>query len=385
MRASVIRVFVLCALATVQLCAQATGRIDGTIVDSQQAAVPAAQVSCRNVGTGLGYETASNDEGIFRFPELPIGTYEIVVSKAGFQKLLRGGVELLTGHTLDLKLGLKVGQVSESVEVTSQVPLVQTATSEVQTTIDSRAMSELPLNGRNPLNLVLLTPGADYTNTGTNAGQQDNPGVTVNGLRSVDNNYALDGAGFNNAHHGGAPTLPNPDTLGEFTVQSSNFSARESRAGALVQLSTRSGTNRWSGSVFEYLRNDKMDARNFFDVTRQVFKRSQAGGSVGGPIKRNQTFVFGSYQATVKRGTPSPKLITVPTAALRSGDFSALASRIIVDPLTRQPFPNNVIPQSRFDPTAVRALAYVPLPNVPNSSAARLPQNADQDDHQFVV
>ena len=357
-----VRLAVAAALAVAHLSAQATGRIEGTIVDPQNAAVAGAEVVCRNIATSLDRETKSNEEGIFRFPDLAIGTYEIVVSKQGFQKLLRENVELLTGRTLDLKLRLTVGAVNQSVEVTGEVPAVQTATSEVQSTMDSRAMSELPLNGRNPLDLVILTPGADYTDTGTNAGQQDNPGVTVNGLRSVDNNYALDGAGFNNSHHAGAPTLPNPDTLGEFTVQSSNFSARESRAGALVQLSTRSGGNRWSGSVFEYLRNDKMDARNFFDVARQDFKRSQAGGSLGGPIVRNRTFIFSSYQATIKRGSPSPKLLTVPTAAQRAGDFTALANRIIVDPLNGEPFPNSVIPQSRFDAAAVRALAYVPLP-----------------------
>ncbi|HKE26642.1 MAG TPA: TonB-dependent receptor [Bryobacteraceae bacterium] len=381
----VIRLSLLSTVAMVHLYAQATGRIEGTVLDPQEAVVAGAQIQCRNEATGLAYDTKSNAEGIFRFPDLAIGTYTITVSQQGFQKLVQQGAELLTGHTLDLRLRLTLGTASASVEITGEAPLMQTATSEVQTTIDTRPMSDLPLNGRNPLDLVVLTPGADYTTTGTNNGQQDNTGVTVNGLRSVDNNYELDGAGFVNSHHDGAPTLPNPDTLGEFTVQSANFSARESRAGAVVQLSTRSGTNRWSGSVFEYLRNDKMDARNFFDTTRQTFKRSQAGASLGGPIVHNRTFLFSSYQGTLKRGTPSPKLITVPTAAQRSGDFTAQASKLIVDPQTGQPFPGSVIPQSRFDPLALKLLPYVPLPNVAGASAARVPQNANQDDHQFVV
>jgi len=374
----------LIAAAAVSLNAQATGRLEGSVSDPAEATVVGAQVLCRNVGTGLNYTAVTNVDGIFRYPELPIGSYELVVSKEGFQRLVRPGVDLLTGHTVDLKLRLQIGSVSESVEVKAVVPLVQSATSEVQTTMDSRAVTELPLNGRNPLELVVLTPGADFTATGTSPGQQDNTGVTVNGLRSTDNNYQLDGASFTNNFYGSAPTLPNPDTLGEFTVQSSNFSARESRAGALVQLSTRSGANKWSGSVFEFFRNDKLDARNFFGDARSPFRRNQFGGSMGGPIQRNKTFVFGSYQSTIKRGGPSPKLLTVPTAAQQNGDFSALASRIIVDPLTRQPFPGSIIPQGRFDPIAVRLLQYIPHPNA-GTNILRSALDEDIDDHQFLV
>lgn len=372
----------LVALVATPSYAQSTGRLTGTVVDGTGAVLPGATVVVRNVATSRSFETVTAAEGLFRFPELPIGPYEITASLTGFQTLVRSDIELLTGQTLDVRLSMQLGDVNESIEVTGGIPLVQTTTSAVQTTIDSRAMSELPLNGRNPLQLVVLTPGADLTSLGTSLGQQDNTGVTVNGLRATDNNYQLDGAGFNNPMYGSAPTLPNPDTLGEFTVQSSSFNARESRAGSVVKLSTRSGTNRFSGSVFNFLRNDKMDARNFFAEEVSEFKRNQGGASLGGPIIRNRAFFFSSYQATIKRGSPSPKLLTVPSLEQREGLFPA--DRTIYDPLTGEPFPGNVIPEERFDSSAVALLPYIPLPNA-GTNIAELPTDDDQDDHQGLA
>src|SRR5262249_23014882 len=145
----------------------------------------------------------------------------------GFKTLGRGPIELLTGHTIDLRLSLQIGEAAQTTQVTADAPMVQSASSEVQTTMETRSMQDLPLNGRNALQLVVLTPGTQLTGSGTIGGQQDNTGVSVNGLRATDNNFRLDGASYTNKHFDSAPTLPNPDTLGEFTVQSSNFSARE--------------------------------------------------------------------------------------------------------------------------------------------------------------
>jgi hypothetical protein len=179
----------LCLAAAVSsLYAQATGRLGGVVQDASGAAISGAAVVCRNVETGLAHQTFSTDAGVFHFPDLPIGNYEIKISRTGFKTLVRDSVELLTGHTLDLQLQLTVGAVTEAIEVAAAAPLIQNATSEVQTTIDSRAMQDIPLNGRNPLELVVLTPGASFTAVGTIVGQQDNTGVVVNGLRSTDNN-----------------------------------------------------------------------------------------------------------------------------------------------------------------------------------------------------
>jgi len=365
------------------LVGQATGRITGTVVDAGDALVAGASVQCRNTESGLLSATVTNQEGIFRFPDLPIGTYEITVTQPGFQTLVRGSIDLLTAHTVDLRLQLQVGAVTQSVNVTTEIAPLQSASSEVQTTIDSRSMRELPLNGRNPLELVVLTPGADFTDTDTVVGQQDNTGITVNGLRATYNNYQLDGAGFNNPHFGSAPTLPNPDTLQEFTVQSSNFSARESRAGAVVQLSTRSGSNQYHGSVFEFLRNDKLNARNFFSLRRSTFKRNQFGATMGGPVIKDKLLFFGSYQGTITRGGPNPKQLTVPDQALRTGDFSALSGRIIVDPLTATRFPGDRIPSNRFDPISLKLLDLTPLPNREGYSAV-VERDDGQDDHQIM-
>jgi hypothetical protein len=386
-------ILVLCAvLSPCLLSAQSTGRITGIVVDASDALVSEANVECLNSATGLLLRTTTNTGGIFHFPDLPIGGYQITVAHTGFQKLVRGGIELLTGHTVDLRLRLQVGAVTQAIDVTTEIPLLQSASSEVQTTIDSRSMRELPLNGRNPLELVVLTPGADFTDVGTVANlqadgatepQQDNTGLTVNGMRSTDNNFTLDGAGYNNPQFGSAPTLPNPDTLEEFTVKSSNFNALESKAGAVVQLATRSGSNRFHGSAFEFLRNEKLDARNFFGAQRMPFKRNQFGATLGGPVIKNKLLFFGSYQGTMAIGGPNPKQLTTPDAAMREGDFSALAGKIVVDPLTGQPFPNSRIPRARFDPIAAALLNMFPEPNTSQYSA-NVPKEAGQNDQQAM-
>lgn len=371
------------SLSVEALLGQSTGRLSGSVVDPTDAVVPNAQVVCTNTQTHLKLQAVTNQSGIFQFPELPIGSYELTATASGFKTLVRGPIELLTGHVLDLKLPLQVGEAAQRAEVVGAAPLVEAASSEVQTTIDSRNMQDLPLNGRNALQLVVLTPGTLLTASGTIGGQQDNTGVTVNGLRATDNNFRLDGASYTNKHFDSAPTLPNPDTLGEFTVQSSNFSAREAGAGAVVQLSTRSGANDFHGSVFEFLRNDALDARNFFNAQKLAFKRNQYGGSFGGPIIHDRTFFFGSYQGSKQRGAPSPKTLIVPTAQQRTGDLSSLG-KPIVDPQSGQPFPNAFIPASRIDPIASKLQALIPLPN---NTGARLivPPDANLNDDQFLV
>jgi hypothetical protein len=199
------------------------------------------------------------------------------------------------------------------------VPLVQTATSELQTTVDHRNMRELPLNGRNPLQLVSLVTGAVNTTRGSSAGsfQGVNSQIAVNGNRGTDNTYQLDGVNYTDVHLGTAPVLPSPDALEEFTARTSNFSASESGAGANIQFSTRSGSNQFHGSAFEYLRNDALDARNFFSNSVTPFKRNQFGGTFGGPIRRDHTFFFESYQGTRVVGGANPSVSTTPSAAQR--------------------------------------------------------------------
>ena len=342
-------------LATLPAFSQSLGTLTGIVKDSSGAVVVQAAVTCRNVDNGLAIPVSSNSQGLFRCADLPVGLYEVAISKEGFDKLVRTGIHLLTEQTVDLTYTLRVGQTSQSVEVTAPVPLVQRATSDLGMLVDGRQMTDLPLNGRNVFDLAQLTPGAIETQAATIPGQQDNIGLAINGNRSIDNNWQLDGGTYTNRNWGSAPTLPNPDAIQEFSVRTSNFDASNRGAGANIKLTTRSGTNQMHGSIFEFLRNDIADARNFFDTRVEPYKQNQYGGTIGGPIKKDKLFYFGSFQGTNQRGAPSPRSMTVPDALEHVGDYSR-SGHTIIDPNTNAPFPGDAIPQARMDPVALKLL-----------------------------
>ena len=371
-------------LAGWQLFGQANALLTGTVVDPSGAVVANAEVVCRNTQTGVSTTRNTNSNGLFRFPDLPIGEYEVVVNYPGFEQLTRKGLTLLTGYSVDLHLQLEVGAARQAVEVNAPVSTVQPTSSEVQTSIDSRSMRELPLNGRNPLQLVLLTAGAVEAGGGGTF-QSANNQIAVNGNRATDSTYELDGASYTDVHWGSAPILPNPDALQEFTVKSSNFAASQSGAGASVQFSTRSGTNQFHGSAFEFLRNNNLDARNFFAAAAIPFKRNQFGGAFGGPVIKDKTFFFGSYQGTRVAGGANPAIMTLASEPLRRGDFSSIA-KTIVDPQNGQPFPGNAIPSSRIEGIAQKLLPFIPVPGQP-TGVALVPTkpHTDQSDDQFSV
>lgn len=252
----------LVILSATSLHAQATGSIRGTISDASGAVVPGVSVTATGTVTGLARTEITNQEGIFVFPDLQIGSYTLQISKSGFASQKREGVVLLTGQTLALEISLAIGSAAQSVTVTSGAPLIQVDTSSIQTSVDQKEMQDLPLNGRNPLQLTALTPGTVLTSVGTEASQQDNVGLSVNGLRATQDNYQLDGAIYTNRFFDSVPILPNPDALQEFTIQSSNYSAEYGGAGALVQMSTRSGTNKFHGSAYEFFRNTVLNSKN---------------------------------------------------------------------------------------------------------------------------
>ena len=363
--------------------AQSTGRISGAVVDPSGAAIADAAVTITNNQTGLRRTVTSNAEGLFVFPDLPIGTYSVETDRQGFRSEKREDISLLTGQSLELKFSLAIGQTSQSVDVSAGAPLIQTDSSAVQTSVTETQMQDLPLNGRNALQLTALTPGTVLTNVGTESGQQDNTGLSVNGLRATQNNFVLDGTMYTNRFFDSVPTMPNPDALQEFTIQSSDYSAEYGGAGALVQLSTRSGSNEFHGTAFEFLRNTDLDARNFFNITRPPFKLNQFGGTFGGPIRKNKTFFFFAAQDTQRRSAPSPVSITTPSAAERAGNFSALPEKI-VNPATGQAFPGNIIPTSLFNPISVAvANALLPLPN--SGTQYISVENQNLDDTQYLA
>jgi hypothetical protein len=377
-------VFLCFSLLTSALFGQATGSIGGTVTDSSGALVPDAGVSCKNMETGITRVVQTNSAGIFQFPDLPIGSYALSFTKQGFQAQKAENLNLVTGQTMDMKIQLQVGDASQSVTVSGEAPLVQSASSSVQSSVTETQMQDLPLNGRNALQLTTLTPGTAITDVGTESGQQDNRGLTVNGLRATQNNFLLDGTIYNDRFFDSVPTMPDPDALEEFTIQSSDYSAQYGGAGALVQLSTRSGTNSLHGTAFEFLRNTDLDGRNYFALKLPPYHQNQFGGTVGGPIKKNRTFFFFSAQDTQRRSAPSPASFTPPTAAQRNGDFSALLPTTIKNPSTGVAFPGNIIPQSLIDPVAVKiANALLPLPN--NGTQWVGVENQNLDDTQYLT
>ena len=313
--------------------AQSTGSITGTVSDASGAAIPDAAVTLTNTGTTQSRTVQTNASGLFSFPELPIGSYTMQISKAGFATQKRSATELLTGQTIGIDVTLKVGSQVESIEVTTETLQVQTSTSEVASTVDQQQMVDLPLNQRNPLQLTSLTPGAVLTSVGTEATQQDQTGLVVNGLRATQNNFQLDNAVYVNRFFDSVPILPSPDALKEFTIQAANFSSQYSGAGGLVQLSSKSGTNQLHGDAFEFIRNTVLNARNWFNRPPSIkppFKLNQFGGTVGGPIViphiyngRDKTFFFFSAEDLQRRSSPVTATIFVPTAAEMAGNFSA--------------------------------------------------------------
>ena len=355
------------------------GTISGTTHDSTGAIVPGVDITVTNVNRGTEVKTKTNETGDFVVLNLIPGDYTITASLKGFKTLQRKGFNLQVNARVAVDLVLEVGELSETVEVTGATPLLQTESSTVENVISRRAVSELPLNGRTVFQLAPLTAGVTSGISTINANNVDIPdnarvkqGLSVNGQMQATNTYILDGVYNNQINQGLIAVLPPLEAIQEFTVETSNFNPEIGRGGGVVNVTLKSGTNAIHGQIFEYLRNSALDARNFFDygAKKPNFVQNNFGGAVGGPIIKNKTFWFFDYQGFRQRKGNS-FVTTVPSAALRSGNFQGTA-RPIFDPSTfhqvgstyvRDPFPNQTIDPSRFDPAAVNVLKYIPLPN----------------------
>ncbi len=345
---------VLLLLPVFGASAQSIGSIRGTVTDPSRSVVAGASIVLTETNTQISRTVSSNENGIFVFPDLPIGSYALKVTAPGFETENRPALTLLTGQVIDLNIQLAVGTQSQEVTVTSETQGAETTTSTVQQSVTVEQIQDLPLNGRNPLQLTTLTAGTVLTTVGTESGQEDNTGLSVNGLRATEDTYTLDGAIYANRFFDSVPTLPNPDALREFTIQSSNYDASHGGAGALVQLSTGSGTDQLHGSAWEFLRNTVLNARNYFQTTVPPYKLNQFGGTVGGPVFRSKkAFFFFSAEDLQQRSSPNPIAIEVPTAAELSGNFSALAAQGIAlyNPATGQPYAGDII-TTPIDPLA---------------------------------
>jgi hypothetical protein len=363
--------------------AQVNGSINGTLVDATQAAVPGAQLVLKNLQTGEKRQLNASEQGFFNFADLPRGEYNVSVNVPGFRELVIGPVVLTVGQQMTVHPVLEVGRASESIDVNASPPPVTTSTSSVSQLVDSKRIEQLPLNGRNALQLVSLLPGVVPAGNGGQFGAVQTT-FSVSGGRNVDMNFTLDG-GFNmNPFYGIANEYPNPDALEEFSATTRNFSAAFGRGTSSVSAVTRSGTNSFHGTVFEFLRNTDLDSRPFFASIRSVFKRNQYGGTIGGPVIKNKLFFFGSYQGTKARGTPGDVRYQTLTLAQRTGDFSA--SKSIIDPNNAVQFPGNIIPASRIRPFANTFLqTELPLPNSGPNFYDFTPVGTMLDQNQFIV
>jgi outer membrane receptor protein involved in Fe transport len=255
----------------------------GAVRDASDAGIPGATVTITNIGTGLTQTKPSSDDGSFSFPLLPVGKYRIEVEKSGFQRYVQDGIVLAVNDRLTLQPKLQVGATSESVTITAAAPLVEAQSGTLRGVVDQQRMVSLPLNGRNMTQLVAIQAGVIQTSDASANGE--GVGFSVNGSRNNGVYYLLDGGYNTSTYRNFSGTFPNPDAVQEFSVQRSNFSAEYANAtGAVVNVVTKSGTNEYHGSLFEFVRNASFNARNFFAPARDSLKRNQFGGAIGGPF-----------------------------------------------------------------------------------------------------
>jgi hypothetical protein len=360
-----------------------TGNLIGIVTDPSDSLVAGATVTIRNVHTNFTQAVTTGADGLYRFPALSLGTYEVSVQAPGFQRFVRSGIEIQVAESARADAQLGVGEVSATVQVSSNTLAVDTESSALRGVVDSKSISELPLNGRDVTRLVLLVPGTVDAPTGPYQQAFDIPGrsaIPAGGGRGNMVNYSLDGSNSNDNYTNVNNPLPNPDAIQEIVVQTNAFSARYGQSGgAAVNVITRSGTNSLHGSAFEYLRNTDLNAENVLSGKTDGLKRNQFGFSLGGPVLipklydgRNKTFFLTSYQGTKVSSLPTSSTAILPTTAERSGDFSGISTKI-VDPITNQPFPGNIIPASRLGTLAQKAFQYLPVPaSLPNQPAGTI-------------
>ena len=389
LRTAVFGLILVGALRAAPAAAQsATATLSGTVVDGNAAALPGTNITAMNVETGQRREVVSTSDGTFTIPLLPPGRYTVTAVRQGFSPTQIRDIVLNVNDQRTLQIQLQVGQLEETVVVRAGASQVDTQTGTLKEVVAQDRIVGLPLNGRNALQLQRLVPGAGGV---VAPGQGQNESLSINGSRPNSNNYTLDGGDNHDPFFNTPSVFPNPDALQEFTIQTSAYSAAYGRnAGAVINAITRSGTNDFHGSLFEFLRDERLNSRSLFATEIPPFKRNQFGGSFGGPIRRNQTFFFTAYQGWRERSAPGVITAIVPTAAQRAGDLSAFATPII-DPVTRVAFPGNIIPAARLNQPVQQFLAaFVPLPNGPAGLLATASgQEFDQDqvvtkvDHQW--
>ena len=307
--------------------AQSTGgRIRGTVTDPSGGAVSGAKVTLINEGTNTARETATSATGEYLFLEVPVGSYEIDVTQTGFKKAERKGIVLVLNEIASVDVALQVGGSTETVEVSGAPPVIDTTTTQLGAVMTDQAVRELPLSTRNTYQLLQLQPGVQSQLGADLFYGSSNPGVvSVNGGRGRSNNYMVNGGDGNDIFVNGPAIQPSPDAIEEFRVLTNTFDAEYGRnSGSVVNVVTKSGTNAIHGDVYEFFRNDVLNTKGFFDSTVPDYKQNQFGATLGAPIKKDKTFIFGSYEGNRLRQGISSGAVVLPTAAEANGDFSGV-------------------------------------------------------------
>ena len=376
------RILILLALcASLALGQSTTGEIHGSIIDPSAAAIPAAEITVTNEDTGETKIVQSGATGDYIVPLLQPGRYRVTVQSEGFRTVERTGLILSAVQSLRVDITLEIGQITETVTVTGQAVQVDTRSTTVGTLVDDRRIQDLPLNGRNVIDLATLAPGIQTVST-TNRPSFGQQTIRMNGGRHFSVNFLMDGGSMNYFHRGQGLVMPPPDAIQEFKLITTGVSAEFGRGFGVLSSVTKSGTNAFHGSLWNFLRNDALDARRFFARSKPKLRYNQFGGTIGGPVQQDRTFFFFSYQGQriredrVRGSNP-------PTQAERSGDFSHL-SEPLKNPVMGGTFPGNIIPADRFDPVAMHVLnTWVPLPGADGRYQTQVSQPSD--DNQFLV
>ncbi len=362
---------------------QVASRISGTVRDASQAAIPGVTVTAKETNRGTTLTTFTNDVGRYSFPNLPVGEYTIAAELPGFKRATTQKITLDVNQSVEMDITMEVGEVTEHVQVTSTAALLQTSDSQVGGLVENKEIVDLPLAARDFMQLTLLAAGVVESRDNTRHQTERATWLgsfSVHGQSAKYNQYLFDGIPGKEMQHETNIFAPSIDAIQEIKIETSNYNAEfGSEAGGHINVVTKSGANELHGTLFEFLRNDKLDAKEKFADRRSKLNRNTFGATAGGPIRRDKTFFFGSWESMRLRQGFTQNT-TVPTKAFRDGDFSALLGTdfsnpqpiVIYDWTTKQPFPNNIIPKNRLHPLTARFLnEFVPLPNRPGRGGIR--------------
>ena len=372
--------------------AVAVAQASGQMTDPSGSAVPNATVKMLELERGVSHDTTTDASGRYSLPNLPVGSYSFEASSPGFKTFKRSGIVLQVNDNVQLNVSFEVGDVTERVEVVAGAAMVQTQSNAISQVVDQKRIVDLPLNGRQPTQLVLISGAATVSPPGDFSGSKNYPSsitISVAGGQADGTNYVLDGGDNVDRFTNINLPFPFPDALQEFSLETSALPARNgTQPGGLVNIVTKSGSNQLHGDMFEFLRNGDVNARNFFAPVHDSLKRNQFGGTLGGKLIRDKLFFFGGYQGTRNRSNPPQSKATIPTAAVLSGDISAFESagcqstgkaRSVHYP-DGTPIAGGKVDVTKFDPAAVKLVSYLPQSSSPCGTVTYgIPVTGDED------